>query len=335
MRIVSDAFNLIDIRLPTGSDEEMAFRTFTNYLQAFRNWAVACYPHEQGLVAGLADEIKARPWRTRTTAGSARLGPSAARALRIAWGTELCLSVPSVVGGDAVSIGNLWAPAQAYYAAYHAIRAMEMVTSQGDGPATHAAVLRVASAEVAKPTTPFVVPWTARALGSEDGFRFEGFGDVAVDPSISNLSSPTTANAPHLVAKALKTTRKQQIEERHERWCSAMKTASGQKRRRLPRAIRIANSEKMTATTLFDFLWRLRTRTNYQEGDAFLGGPLGVDDAASFQSALAEIVAATLLTAEVYLAHLVGGRELRRCLEGLTIPSDLATRSIQSRIELW
>ena len=335
MPVLRAVINIADIRLPTGSDQEMAFRTFSNYVGAFRNWAEYLYPHGHGLLAGLSEAVKGQPWRLRRRARSSELGAKAAQALRIAWGTELCLNVPPVVGGDVVAVGNLWAPAQAYYAAYHAIRAIEMVTSQSDGPTTHAGVLRVASQQLSKPTSPFVVPWTVRALGSEDGFRFEGFGSVVPDPTISNLTAPTVSNAPHLVAKALKTTRKGQIEEHRERWCSALKTKAGQKRKTLPRALRISNSEKMPPTTLFDLLWRLRTRTNYEEGDLFLSGSLSPADAADFQAALSDLVAATLLTAEIYLSHLVGDVALRRCAAELTVPPELVSTSVRARFPLW
>lgn len=313
----------------------MAFRTFTNYMQAFRNWALDLYPHPGGLLPGVAGAVKAQPWHRNRRPGCATLHPKAAQALRLAWGTELCLNVPPVVGGDLVTVGNLWAPAQAYYAAYHAVRAMQMTVTASDGPSTHQGFLRVASHEIASPSTPFVVPWTARAGGSEMGFRFEGFGAQVPDPSLSNLSSPTVANAPHLVAKALKTTRKDQIEDRHDSWCSGLKTMSGQKRKTLPRATRIENSEKMSATTLFDVLWRLRTKANYHEGDIFVSGSLGSADAAEFQGALSDLVAATLLTAEIFLAHIAGELALRRCAADLVVPAELESSSVCARFSLW
>lgn len=335
VRILPEFLNLADVRLPAGTDDEMAFRTFTNYMQAFRNWALDLYPHQDGLLAGLAAAVKAQPWRTNRRPASATLRPKAQQALRLAWGTELCLNVPPVVGGELVTVGNLWAPAQAYYAAYHAVRAMHMTVTDTDGPPTHQGFLRVAAHEIASPSTPFVVPWTARGLGSEDGFRFEGFGTVAPDPSLSNLSAPTAANAPHLVAKALKTTRREQIEDHHDSWCSALKTTSGQKRKTLPRATRIENSEKMSATTLLDVLWRLRTRANYHEGDIFVSGSLSPVDAAEFQEALSDLVAATLLTAEVFLAHLVGELALHRLAAEIVVPSELEANSVCGRFALW
>jgi hypothetical protein len=142
-------------------------------------------------------------------------------------------------------------------------------------------------------------------------------------------------NAPSLLAKALKTTRQEQIAEHREGWLKGLKTTAGTARKTLPTNVRNANAERMRATTLFDLLWRLRRRSNYKEGDALLTGALGPADAANFHTALADIVAATLLPAEIYLAHLVGKQTLADCAGGVPVPKGLEQFSVWERIQLW
>jgi hypothetical protein len=180
-----------------------------------------------------------------------------------------------------------------------------------------------------------VTPWTARALGSDLGWRYEGFGGAAIDPTISNLSAPNSTNAPSLLAKALKTTRQEQITEHREGWLRGLKTATGTARKTLPANVRNANAERMRATTLFDLLWRLRRRSNYKEGDGLLTGALGPTDAANFHAALADVVAATLLPAEIYLAHLVGVKAMAACAGEVPVPSGLEHFSAWARVQLW
>ena len=97
---------------PLASDETMAFHTFSGYVQAVCAWATALYPHPDGMVAGVADAVKARPWRATTPTGKV-LSPRAGQILRNGWATEVLLNARRALGGGAlVSFANLWAPVQ-------------------------------------------------------------------------------------------------------------------------------------------------------------------------------------------------------------------------------
>ena len=323
------------LRLPTGSDEEMVFTTFRGYLSAICNWTRSLYPHRDGLVPGVAAAVKAQPWKARTPARSRVLSRRGAELLRNGWATEVLLNSPRVLGGgDLIGFANLWAPVQAYYAIFEALSALVMTTSSSKPPKTHAALLQWAGSTLARPGSPFVVPWTARVLGAPGSWQYEGFGAVAIQ-QISNLSSPTAANAPHLLALGLKTTREEQIKDRREGWLKGTKTKAGTKRKNLPRRELLANATAMRPTTLFDLLWRLRVRSNYKEGDALLSGAVGPGDAAGFHDAFSDIVAATLVTIEIFLARLVGGTELERCAAALPVPGGLEDYSVRARTPLW
>ena len=241
-----------------------------------------------------------------------------------------------MLGGDElIAFANLWAPVQAYYSVFEAFTAFAMTTSSSSPPRTHAALLNWASSNVGHPLTPFVTPWTARVSGAPGAYIFNGFGAVIPDPTISNLARPTIGTSPHLLALGLKTTRDEQIADHHDRWMKGLKTKAGKPRQTLPRAVMLSNAAKMSPTTLFDLLWRLRVRSNYKEGDALLSGAHGPADAATFHAALSEIVAATLLTVEIYLAHIVGRAVLERCAAGLPVPTTLEPYSVRARIALW
>jgi hypothetical protein len=329
----------IDLRavvMPTGSDEEMAFQTFRSYLEAVCVWTKALYPHREGVLAGVATAVKAGRWSGRTTAANRVLTNRGAEILRNGWATEVLLNSPRVVGGaELIGFANLWAPVQAYYAVFNAFSAMAMTLSASRPPKTHATLLGWAATQVGHPASPFVVPWTARVGGAPGTYTFEGFAGAPIDHGISNLVAATVLNAPSLVAVALRTTRRDQIEEHREGWRKGLRTTSGRVRRNLPRAVVIEQATKLRPTTLFDLLYRLRIRSNYKEGDALLSGALGPADAAAFHEALAEIVAATLLITEIYLAHAVGRPTLDRCAAGLTIPPSLRPYSVDARRGLW
>jgi hypothetical protein len=323
------------IVMPTGSDEEMVFHTFRGYLAAVCNWTTDLYPHGDGMLAGVADAVKAKPWRASASAPRT-LTPRAGELLRNGWATEILLNGPRVLGGDdLVAFANLWAPVQAYYAVFEMLTALATTLSGSRPPKTHAALLTWAATQIDHPGSPFVTPWTARVAGPPGAYTFAGFGGATLDPGMSNLTAPRAGNAPSLLAIALRTTRRDQIDEHRAGWRKGLKTRRGAPRKNLPAAVLITNATAMRPTTLFDLLWRLRLRSNYKEGDALLSGALGPADAATFHTALADIVAATLLTAEIYLAHLVGTAAMQGCATALSVPSSLAPHSVQARMHLW
>lgn len=152
-------------------------------------------------------------------------------------------------------------PVQAYYAIFEALTALAMTVGGSSPPKTHQAMLQWAGSRLPEPSSPFVEPWTARVLGSPAANRYEGFAGVIIEP-ISNLASPRLQNAPHLLAKALKTTRRDQLDDKRESWLRASTTKSGAKRKRMPTDEFTINAERFRPTTLFDVLWRLRRRSN-------------------------------------------------------------------------
>lgn len=328
-------FDLSDVVMPTGSDEEMVFHTFRGYLAAVCNWTEALYPHADGMMAGVAQAVKVKPWRSHVPRGRV-LTARGAEILRNGWATEILLNSPRALGGDdLVSFANLWAPVQSYYALFNGFTAMAMTVTDSKPPKTHAALLTWAANEVAHPASPFVVPWTASVGGPPNAHTFEGFGGAALDHGVSNLVAPHARNAPSLLAKALKTTRREQIDEHREGWRNGLRTASGAPRKNLPISVLVARATALRPTTLFDLLWRLRVRSNYKEGDALLSGALGPRDAATFHDALCDIVASTLLTTEIYLSALVGKPTLERCAMSLRVPPSLEPRSVRARMDLW
>lgn len=320
---------------PRGSDDELAFHTFRGYLGAVCDWSGALYPHADGNLAGVAGAVKAKPWRARTQGGRV-LTARGAEILRNGWATEELLNSPRALGGDdLVAFANLWAPVQGYYAVFNAFTALAMTLTGSRPPKTHATLLTFAATHAAHPASPFVVPWAARVGGPPGAHTYDGFGGAPLDLGISNLVSHNATNAPSLLAKGLRTTRREQIKEHHDGWCRNLRTAAGKPRKTLPKTVLLANATKLRPTTLFDLLYRLRLRSNYQEGDALLSGALGPADAATFHTALSEIVAATLLTTEIYLVHVIGKPTLERCAATLTIPHSLEAHSVRARMHLW
>lgn len=325
--------DLSNIRMPSGSAEEMAFHTFRNYLEATCAWARDLYPDPDGLLAGVAGAVKARTW-CKQPAGTKTLSGRAGQFLRNGWATEVLLNAPRTLGDDLVTFANLWTPVQAYYAVFNGITALSHVVTTNP-PHGHVRLLSWAATAAGSPQAPFVTPWTARVGGAPGSWTYHDLGPYPINEKISNLVAPSVSNAPSLLAMGLRTTRSTQIEEHRDGWLKGLTTTAGKPRVNLPRAELLRRAGTMRPTTLFDLLWRLRIRSNYQEGDAFLSGPLSPSDAADFHNALCTIVGATLLTVEIFLAHHVGATTLEACARKVPIPKTLRDASVLERTHLW
>jgi hypothetical protein len=202
-------------------------------------------------------------------------------------------------------------------------------------PHGHVRLLSWAATAAGSPNAPFVMPWTARVDGAPGGWTYHDLGPGPINEKISNLVAPHVANAPSLLAMGLRTTRREQIEEHKEGWKKGLLTAAGKQRENLPKSELLRRAAAMRPSTLFDLLYRLRIRSNYQEGDAFLTGPLSASDAADFHNALCTIVGATMLTVEIFLAHHVGATTLEANAEKVPIPRTLRDATVLERTNLW
>lgn len=320
---------------PPPTDEEMTFRTYRGYLEAVRIGIGSLCPHPAGFLAGVAAAVKSGGWPATTPTGRT-LSPRAGQFLRNAWATEVLLNAPRQVGGaDLITFANHWAVVQAYYAVFEGLNAVALTAGLANPPTKHASRLRWAGAQLGAAASPFPPPWTCRVSGPPTAYGFEGFPTSWTRTAESNIAGVTSANCIDRIALALKTTRDNQIKERRPDWIKGLKTRRGAPRKTLPTATRIDRASKMAPTTLFDLLYRLRIRSNYQEADAFLRGALSSADAESFHRALCDVVAATLLTMEIYLAHQIGVTVLQNELASVRVPAVFAVSSAVARQGLW
>src|SRR5262249_23221014 len=106
--------------------------------------------------------------------------------------------------------------------------------------------------------------------------------------AISTLSNPRVEDFWHWLAMMLRTTRSRhltsKLEDRNTRKKYA--TKSGKPRRSYSATQRKDICAAIPATSIFDFFYRLRIRSNYEDADAFLLGSLSDTDATVWQTYL-------------------------------------------------
>jgi hypothetical protein len=98
----------------------------------------------------------------------------------------------------------------------------------------------------------------------------------------------------------LRTTRARAFEKRKADWRKRNKKAG------VPTAVAHDLAEKLSPTTFFDFLWRLRVRSDYRDIDALIPGGGQPYHAVEFQQALITIVSATLALFEGLITYSSG-----------------------------
>ena len=163
---------------------------------------------------------------------------------------------------------NLWLPVQAYYAV-HGLGLATMVSLGQEMPKDHRAFKAAFSGVAAKY---FPKPLNSLCCGGPDdkSFNFDSLDTSSLKVKHqSNLSNPKYADLDCLLGKCLSTTRNRLLaelfnKERHN------EVRSGKKRRNLSKSRKQSISDKLHATSVVDFFYRMRIRSNYQEPDIHL-----------------------------------------------------------------
>lgn len=320
---------------PSIDDIRSSFKTHANYLDAvamcartpYRSGASPLGPQLPADLPALAQACAAAPTMGQNVAGGSTLDPEAVkRSLANAWGAELILGIGSNLGleDELVRLMNNWGVVQAYYAGYHGFQAL-LLAQRKVRPESHQST-----------QSQFASQWTGRTLDlppwscaiGKDGFVNNGLSPAAIDVAIHNWASCDARSCWSLLAKALRTTRDDRIVERYAakrkekqrliakvwREKEAERMARGKTPRQEPRIPlpRLGAAEKVQAEegvrhyTVFDYLYRLRIKTNYVDALMFTDGPVDAIDSLRVRANLIAITASTMLLHELHIGVLVG-----------------------------
>ena len=285
---------------PVDIDAANTLATYRNYLTALSTFTHNRYRGPGGLLQSLA---KAQ----RALNGFGRLGrltsqpPGIRELLFNAWHTEVALGLPQAYPDPGlIRYTNQWAPVQAYYAVYSLWRAWFAIEDKH--VRSHAKVLRSASSLIRERAL-FPSPWNYACAGGYllTDAQHIGFQSVQIS-DVSALSTPGRHPVgDDWASKALRTTRKFFLSQREDDWKSENRTRSGHPYRRIPPNRRQLIRRQLHPTTLFDFLYRLRIRSNYRDVDDFVSGQLRDADARRYFEGLLDFTQSTMLLVEAII----------------------------------
>jgi hypothetical protein len=285
-------FSTIDVFALLDSDtaEAKTYRTYLTYWDCLARAVTSTYGDDWH--AQLLGAVQARPSFKSMSGQSLFNGDSdELRGLLLnAWNSELNLYL--VDDNDPrLQPATQWAPVLGYYATGRAALAWLLVRD-GNAPTKHRPLLRSLAAQIANMDL-YPAPWSYHLslLGPLTWHNFPS------EPSDCNALSN---NVPPIdgIAKMLKTTRDRRVEERKD------DQRDREKRKRARPGEYQRQDAGLEPTTIFDFTWRSRTRSNYGDPSMFYVGALGSQDlAARFVNAVRVFTASTMFVFETLLAQ--------------------------------
>ncbi|MDP9370108.1 MAG: hypothetical protein M3Q03_17870 [Chloroflexota bacterium] len=315
-------------------DHNAVFRTYHNYLRAIDRYLRLTYGREDDLFLHLAEAFSTMPTSGRIKKVS--VDGRVERSLRQAWATEVFIHHQSETAASAevISCANLWATVQAYYSVFHAAQAVIQGSRWWNSPPdSHAGTLKLLSEATSRPIFP--PPFDAFCKGPIDTCTFGGMLRGVAITNTNSLAVPTDHDCHERIGLLLKTTRERQIAEVKQKWIDSRENRKpqGGKYRRVPAFHQAKIAERIPATTLFDFLYRFRIRSNYRDAEAFLLGAGGQSEGMAFNEALINYLQATLFVLELVLSRIMGVDELVSSAKGfMEAVGDPAERTVGARL---
>ena len=201
---------------------------------------------------------------------------------------------------------NMWIPVQAYYAINGVGLSLLAVLKQR--PKDHRAFL-ACFANVISRFLPS--PLCACCDGGPDASSFSfanidtSYEQVATQ---SNIANPRHSVGDHFVGKSLSTTRDKSLSDlfdkaRHQR-------TSGSSRRNLKPPEKANICRGLHPTTICDFIYRMRVRSNYEDPDMYLFASENVQDAASHYEDLLHLTEMIVAGLDCIIERKIGTQEM-------------------------
>ena len=254
---------LLDLREYDISDSRAAITTYSNYNAAWclRTQHESSLGGEQSRLTAFQN-LKPSPHcdqeavRGNLRRGSLTLG--------------LMQQIPVDEMPEFAMASALWLPVQAYYAVHGFGLALLSATGRAASlPRTHGAFMKAAADRMVDGLFPS--PFSAVLRGGYYGWKhlpgdLKRIPDRRVDiRSGLNLGRPDEATREAHVAQCLDTTRRRLIEDKLEAARKTRARKSGKKTARLRSQQQVEIADSVGSTTVFDYLYRVRVKSNYED----------------------------------------------------------------------
>jgi hypothetical protein len=270
------------------TDEAHTFTTYSGYWSALMEHIeqeFGLFPYPNLLV-----ELEARGL-TKLASKRAACDEQMLRSLLLnAWSSELAM-YDVELDNPRLWLSNQWAQVKAYYANTRMATAW-LLARDGRAPDNHARLLRAIAAQVSGQQL-YPAPWS---LGCTRRYPDPAYSGFARDPkTVSPLA--TSVDRFDRTAMMLRTTRERDI----QRLVDEIKRKRGM--RKAPNGESARQDRSLRPTTVFDFAWRMRHRSNYGDPAMFYVGTLTAERAKEYAVAIRTVTGATMFLFEALVTQ--------------------------------
>lgn len=298
----------------------LRYLAYHNYVDALARLIHTSYPASEDIVQALLDNHGFQRFRRSVPAGLGDIGQS----LRHAWYTELMM-LSTLHSASAFPYVVSWSMVHAYYAINRGMNTYFLASTDAI-PTSHNGMIHALSSYLMSKHNPFPLPW--RAVLEGDPTQTTVTLTNGPEDLLITLTNPMKSHEDpwQNIGLLLRTTRKRQLEESIINWKHKRRT------NRIPKAQRDRLLNKMVPTSLFDALYRMRRRSNYQDTDSFIFCNVPVDDTIHMHRSLLAFVSASLMVFECLVARVTPRDWLTDTVENFVDASGaLANETINAR----
>ena len=246
-------------------ENELKFLTYFNYLICLKDFIKENYENYQSLGQLIVNSNSF----SRIQGGHCRDLSRVKRLMRNAWFTEVQLNLPKEKP-EFIAYSNHWAAIQLYYTCFLSLRGF-FTASGSNVDKRHTATLSTISSEIERRPALFQEPISLLCRGDPKKSTEEYLNlpsEVTIN-KISSLTSPERVSFYDSYCMLLRTTRNRQILKNIKEW------KDSNDRSRISSGERASCVNGLHSTTIFDVLYRLRMRSNYEDADLYL---LNIED---------------------------------------------------------
>jgi len=273
-------------------DETISFKTYKNYLISLANIIKREYGGDEFSFEQIVKNLNIGEKLERNKA------PNIEKIKTIlfnCWHTELNFILPLTIGPSFMKYSIHWSPVQGYYSLYLSIRALLESLNNSINP-NHSQTLEVISEFICKRKL-FPYPWSCSCLGLAEinNLKFNCF--LKPIEEISMLAIPIDKTLESCYAKFLKTTRERQFQKRRNN-TTDIKTKKGNIKKNWSINDKKKVESRIANTTIFDCIYRLRIKSNYEEVDTYIFSDITNLEIEEFYNSLKLIIESTLFIME-------------------------------------
>jgi len=291
------------------NDETLSFKTYKNYLDGVSSIILKEYGAPNVYLLNLKEKLESIDKNINIQKD---VDIEKIKSLLInSWHTELNFLLPLKISGDMSRYSLHWAPVQMYYSLYLAIRAL-FESARFEIKNTHEPTLKSISNWIVNRNL-FPYPWTCYCEGLSElkNCKFNNFkSDIK---EVCALSFPDDETSESFYAKFLKTTRNKYFDDKKFR--AGLKTKGGKPLKSFSKANKQLIEQNLHKTTIFDCIYRLRIKSNYEEAETYILSEMSKSDADKFYNSLKIVLTSSLLTLEYLIVKHMGKERFKEIVE--------------------